>query len=59
MGLLPCNDPALVEEAADLLGVPSSTVFSLSVPQGNPGDLKPAFAGAAPPWMMLCLWLPL
>ena len=48
MGLLPCNDPALVEQAAQLLGVPSSTVFSLSVPQGNPGDLKPAFAGAAP-----------
>ena len=46
VGILPSNDAALVEEAARLLGVPLSTVFSLSVPEGNPGDLKPAFVGA-------------
>ena len=45
MGILPRNDPALVEKAAELLGIPSSTVFSLSVPEGNPSDLKLAFAG--------------
>ena len=45
MGILPRNDPALVEKAAELLGIPPSTVFSLSVPEGNPSDLKLAFAG--------------
>ena len=46
VGILPNNDPALVEEAAALLGQPLDTVFNLAVPVGNPNDLSTPFKGA-------------
>ncbi|KAK9811910.1 hypothetical protein WJX72_012296 [[Myrmecia] bisecta] len=45
VGIHAQNSAAVVEQMADLLGLPLDTVFRLTVPEGNPGELSTPFAG--------------
>lgn len=45
VAILPENCPEIVEEAGACLGVSLDTMFTLSLPEGNPDELLPPFAG--------------
>lgn len=49
VGLFCENAPAVVEEAARILGMPLDTVFSLQLPEGNSDELAQPFPGVATP----------
>jgi len=45
VAILPENCTEIVNEAAECLGLSLDTVFSLSLPEGNPEELPPPFTG--------------